>query len=92
MADYSRPRASVSFTCTLGKRSAYRGRNFDKTLSIVCGGAATFSYPPVSAPKQVHPLAERVDVAQHVSTISEQLLTDGGQHKAASHTVKQLEA
>src|SRR3954469_12439370 len=32
----SRPRASVSFTCTPGKRSAYRGRNVDKTLSIVC--------------------------------------------------------
>ena len=49
-------------------------------------------YPPVSAPKQVHPLAERADVTQHVSAISEQLLTDGGQHKPASHTVKKLEA
>src|SRR5262245_31562173 len=45
MAVCSRPRASCSFTCTLGKRSAYRGENVDKTLSIVCGGAATFSIP-----------------------------------------------
>jgi uncharacterized glyoxalase superfamily protein PhnB len=34
-----------NFTRTFGKRSAYRGRNPHKTLSIVCGGAATLSTP-----------------------------------------------
>ena len=49
-------------------------------------------HPAISAPEQLYPLAERADVTQHVSAISEQLLTDGGQHKPASHTIKKLEA
>jgi len=57
----------------------------------VCGGAATFSTPPISAPKQLDPLAKRDEVTQYAATIFEQVLADGGQDKAAPNTIKKPE-
>ena len=85
------PRASVSFTRTLGKRSAYRGRNPDRTLSIVCGGAANFNTLESPTLEQLDAFAERPHLAQHGAAIAEQLLASGGQEKAAADTVEKLE-
>jgi len=83
------PRASVNFTRTLGKRSAYRGRNPDKTLSIVCGGHLKDA--GVSTFEQLYPFAKRSQLTQHSAAISEQLFASGRQEKAATDTVKKLE-
>ena len=86
------PRASVNFTRTLGKRSAYRGRNADKTLSIVCGGAATLSTPESSTFEQLYAFPERSQLTKHSAAIAQQLFASGGQEKPATDAVKKLEA
>jgi hypothetical protein len=72
----------------LGKRSAYCGRNVDRTLSIVCGGAA-IQHAPVSTPEQFHPLAKHVDVPQYGAALPEKLLAFRSHHEAAADAVKQ---
>ena len=89
---WSMPRASVSLTRTFGKRSAKRGRNTARTLSIVCGGAATLRTPEFSAFEQLYAFAERSQLTEHPAAISEQLLASGGQEKSAADTVEKLEA
>ena len=51
-------------------RQEFRQNTFDRVRR---GGH--LQHPPVSAPKQFYPLAERADMTQYAATISEQLLT-----------------
>src|SRR5262249_48078892 len=48
-------------------------------------------YPGVPPPKQLDPLAQRVDLAQYGATVAEQVLADGGQDQTAPNTIEQLE-
>ena len=86
-----RASASVSLTCTFGNRAVYRGRNVDKTLSIICGEAATFRRRCLRG-GEIHALAQGADLAQDAAAVAERLLGDGGQDETAPDAIEELDA
>ena len=64
------------FHLHIGKAFSVSRQEFDKTLSIVCGGAATFSTPLSPRRSTSTRSPSDVDMGQYTATISEQLLAD----------------
>jgi len=70
---------------------ARRHRMVDKTLSVVCGGAATFSTPAFPRRMSPTPLAKRRGLAEQVTAILDQLLADRRQDETAPDALEQFQ-